>query len=547
MYELSKSKLEEDMELARILSNNSRYIDDISVLNHLNFGSIARKIYHPELFLEESETGYHHDTFLDLLIRIFQGKFVIGIYHKVDDFNFEVISFPFPSSNIHSQVGYNVFYSQLVRFFRLCNNISDFLIRVNITRRKLSVRGYSLSTLHKYFLKFCSNYPVCAKYGISDRGESLWKKSFLDHSKTSCLIQDSNTVRKIIKPCSVVLEDIAPSIKDMSDHNTQEDTLPTSSKLDILDGQPNIPEVQTLQTGTICLSYAPTGLENPSNHCYLNSSLQILHRAVYSMGDIHHVTYNSNREGDFAKTLLGCQDNNSCFSVQNLKVLIQAFGHFFDGLQQRDAFECMQRVLNILHDGTKSNLLGVGDDILDGSIANTDDMETSLCRELFTYTIKQTMVCEACSSTSITYLQDNALHVFPSHKCSLSQIIDNSFSDNITKNCVHCMQSSIHSVTRQITCCPRILFVVVNRYEASLTTRKNKGKVKVDRCVSINSSTYKIIGAIHHHGEETTSGHYTARTFFNNHAYFLNDHLIRTLKDEHYISDSVYILFYECV
>ena len=263
------------------------------------------------------------------------------------------------------------------------------------------------------------------------------------------------------------------------------------------------------------------------------------------MGDIHNVTYNSSLEGDFAKTLLGCQDNSSGLSVQNVKVLIQAFGHFFDGLQQRDAFECMQRVLNILHDGTKLNILGEG--ILDGSMVNTDDVETSLCRDLFSYTIKQTMVCDACSSKSITYSQDNTLHVFPNHKCSLAQIIDNSFSDSITKDCGHCMQSSLHSVRRQITHCPKILFIVVSRYEASLTTRKNKGKVKVDHHVSINSSTYNLIGAIHHHGEETTSGHYTARTFFNNHAYFLNDHIIRPLKDTHYISDSVYLLFYECV
>ena len=68
----------------------------------------------------------------------------------------------------------------------------------------------------------------------------------------------------MVKPCSVVLKDIAPSIKDMSAHNTQENELPTSSQQGILDGQPTIPEVLSSQTGTICLSYDPTGLENPS-------------------------------------------------------------------------------------------------------------------------------------------------------------------------------------------------------------------------------------------------------------------------------------------
>ena len=119
MNRLMSSKLSTDHKLAKILSANSRYLDDIAVINYLNFGNIAKQIYHPSLVLEGSTTGYHYDTFLDLQIRIYQKRFVVGIYHKVDDFNFEVISFPFPSSNIHSQLGYNTFYSQLMRCFLL--------------------------------------------------------------------------------------------------------------------------------------------------------------------------------------------------------------------------------------------------------------------------------------------------------------------------------------------------------------------------------------------------------------------------------------------
>ena len=138
-------------------------------------------------------------------------NFVIGIYHKVDDFNFEVINFPFPSSNIHSQVGYNTFYSQLVRFYRLCNNVHDFIMRVNLIRKKLSARGYSETTLHRYFLRFCNRYPVCIKYGISENSEALWKRSFIDHSWSSCCVFDTDAVKKIVRPCSVVLETMSDS------------------------------------------------------------------------------------------------------------------------------------------------------------------------------------------------------------------------------------------------------------------------------------------------------------------------------------------------
>ena len=69
-------------------------------------------------------------------------KFLIGIYYKVDDFNFEVISFPFPESNKQSIVGFNTISSPLIRFYRLCNNIIDFMLRVQLTYRKLHSRGY---------------------------------------------------------------------------------------------------------------------------------------------------------------------------------------------------------------------------------------------------------------------------------------------------------------------------------------------------------------------------------------------------------------------
>ena len=41
MVQLVKTKDPADYKLARILSNNSRYIDDISVINFLGFGELA--------------------------------------------------------------------------------------------------------------------------------------------------------------------------------------------------------------------------------------------------------------------------------------------------------------------------------------------------------------------------------------------------------------------------------------------------------------------------------------------------------------------------
>ena len=142
-----------DYALAKLLSYNCRYLDDICAMNLQNFDDIAKDIYDNTLLLEGSTCSYKQDTFLDLHTRVVDHKFITGIYHKVDCSNFEVISYPFPQSNIHSVLGYSTYHSQLshphrrylIPFFRLCNNINDFLFRVRFSYSKLVKRSYKHS------------------------------------------------------------------------------------------------------------------------------------------------------------------------------------------------------------------------------------------------------------------------------------------------------------------------------------------------------------------------------------------------------------------
>ena len=83
-----------DDALAKLLSYNCRYLDDICQINLQNFGDIAKDIYDNTLLLEGSTCSYKQDPFLDLYIRVVDHKSITGIYHK-DNFNFEVIRYPF--------------------------------------------------------------------------------------------------------------------------------------------------------------------------------------------------------------------------------------------------------------------------------------------------------------------------------------------------------------------------------------------------------------------------------------------------------------------
>ena len=49
------------------------------------------------------------------------------IYDKRDDFNFEIVNFPYLDGDVPRSSSYGVIYiSQLIRFARMCSNVDDF-------------------------------------------------------------------------------------------------------------------------------------------------------------------------------------------------------------------------------------------------------------------------------------------------------------------------------------------------------------------------------------------------------------------------------------
>ena len=48
------------------------------------------------------------------------------IYDKRDNFNFEIVNFPFLDGDVPRSSSYGVYISQLIRFARVCSNVEDF-------------------------------------------------------------------------------------------------------------------------------------------------------------------------------------------------------------------------------------------------------------------------------------------------------------------------------------------------------------------------------------------------------------------------------------
>ena len=175
--------------------------------NLKDFGTISKDIYDNTLILEGSTCSCKRDNFLYLYIWVIDDKFVTGIYHKVDDFNFEVISYPFPDSYIHSSLGYSTFYLQLIRFHRLCSSKSDFLFRVKLIYQKFINHGYKFNLLRKSFMRFINIYPVEIKYEVQRHANLFLQMLYFDNY-VLCDI-NSDAVYKIVTSCFVKIENIA--------------------------------------------------------------------------------------------------------------------------------------------------------------------------------------------------------------------------------------------------------------------------------------------------------------------------------------------------
>ena len=64
--------------------------------------------------------------FLNLNLSITDGIVSSKIYDKREEFNFEIVNFPFLDVDVPRSPSYGVYISQLIRFARVCSDVDDF-------------------------------------------------------------------------------------------------------------------------------------------------------------------------------------------------------------------------------------------------------------------------------------------------------------------------------------------------------------------------------------------------------------------------------------
>ena len=104
---------------------------------------------------------------MDLHLSISNGFVSSKIYDKRDDFDFDIVNFPFLDGDVPRSTSYGVYISQLIRFARVSSHVVDFNARNKSLTAKLLQQGYRYHKLRKTFSKFYRrHYELVFKFSV---------------------------------------------------------------------------------------------------------------------------------------------------------------------------------------------------------------------------------------------------------------------------------------------------------------------------------------------------------------------------------------------
>ena len=82
-------------EIIEAFNSTSRYLDDRLNIDNPYLEVMVNRIYPPELQLNKANTSDTEAPFLDLHLSISNGSVSSKIFDKSDDFDFDIVNFPF--------------------------------------------------------------------------------------------------------------------------------------------------------------------------------------------------------------------------------------------------------------------------------------------------------------------------------------------------------------------------------------------------------------------------------------------------------------------
>ena len=154
-------------DVIEAFNSTSRYLEDLLNIDNPYFEGMVKQIYPPELQLNKANNTYIEAPFLDLHISISNGFVSSKIDDKRDDFDSDIVNFPFLDGDVPRRASYGVYISQLIMFARVCNHVADFNARSKCLTAKLLQQGYRYHKHRKTFSKFYRrHYELISKFNV---------------------------------------------------------------------------------------------------------------------------------------------------------------------------------------------------------------------------------------------------------------------------------------------------------------------------------------------------------------------------------------------
>ena len=143
-------------------NSTSRYLDDVLKIDNPYCEGMVIQIYPPELQLNKANISDTKAPFLDLHLSVANGFVSSKIYDKRDDFDFDIVNFPFLDGDLLRRASYGVyiallreglsepeFYGDLVYKFKKLTGRNDFssqLRKIITSYRRI---GYNLNVMRQ--------------------------------------------------------------------------------------------------------------------------------------------------------------------------------------------------------------------------------------------------------------------------------------------------------------------------------------------------------------------------------------------------------------